>query len=82
MKFFLIISFLFFSTRIFGQSEFPKLNCEEFDYTTDSNTKMNVRFLGLESYSKYDKDTIQIEKLKVTEDIELNKIFQKNIRTK
>lgn len=77
MKFLLSISFLFFSLQIFGQSEFPKLNCEEFDYTSESNTRMELRFLSLENYAEYDKDTIQKEKSKVAEDIELNKIFQK-----
>jgi len=82
MKFSLIISFLFFSLKIFGQSEFPKLNCEEFDYTTDSNTTINLRFLSPESYAEYDKDSIQKEKPKIEEDIELNKIFQKKYPNK
>lgn len=70
--------FIFFiHLNIFGQSEFPKLTCEEFDYSTTSNTRMHVNFISLERYLEYDKDTIKTEIAHLNEDPELNKIFQK-----
>jgi len=82
MKFLLSVILFFLSFQIFGQSEFQKLNCDEFDYKSSSNTKMNLRFLSVESYTNFDKDTIQKDKLKVSENIDLNKVFQKKYPNK
>jgi len=73
---------LLINLNIFGQSDLPRLNCEEFDYSINSNTRMNLKFLSLESYNETDKDTIQKDNVKTSENIELNKIFQKKYPNK
>ena len=82
MKVLSILLFFFIHLKIFGQSDFQKLNCEEFNYTIDSNTQMNVSFISFDRYLEYEKDTIQKEKFKIKEDIELNSIFQKRYANK
>ncbi len=76
MKILLTLLLFLIQLKLFGQFKYPKLNCEKFDYTIDSNTRMNISFLSFENYIEYDKDTIQKEKPNIKENIELNKIFQ------
>lgn len=82
MRRLIILLFILTNLQLFSQNIGQKLNCDDFSFTTNSNTRMEISFLSAENYSRYEKDSIEKDGKKLKEDIELNKIFQKKYPNK